>query len=457
MKRALNNNNQDHIHGLTAAAASALLGAVDAEVRVLRDVERRLASSSAPHFTAFDFLRTDELGLSACIASLLNPAATHGQGAAYLRLFLLELECEPGSAWFNGLDRARVTLEAPANGLRRFDIEMLLDGGPSGRRAIVIENKPWAVDQRNQLSDYALQLSSTCADDGWKLVYLSAGGPSEQSMPPEEVHHHQAAGSIQLMPFEALAQWLARCAQVTRPIAVRLFIEQMEQFIRKTLCGETDMIEADSIQELVRQSPQSLRAALLVASSMNAVKTGLLLEGLKAPLEDALHQRAMHLHWENKMEALGSCAGFGAQVPAAAQGYVRFEFERANLGGLFWGIFRGKPLPRGQDEVPGAQELQQTMTARFGRGGSSAHWFWYSTDLSPLEHQGATIPRDWQVNDVPWVGMQHRTLHQPFVALVERIHRELAGTPAGALLDRNAQPGAIESHVNPDVSGLPCQ
>lgn len=424
--------------GHAGPAASALLGAVHAEVRVIRDVEQRLAASAAPHFTPFDFLRTDELGLSACIASLLDPAAAHGQGTAYLRLFLQALECEPGSAWFDRLDAARVTLEAQANGMRRFDIEILLPGGPNGQRAIVIENKPWAGDQKNQLSDYAQQLASTCAAGGWKLVYLNGGEPSEYAMARDERERHQAAGSLQLMPFEALAQWLARCAQVTRPIAVRLFIEQMEQFIRKTLCGETDMTEADAIQDLVRQSPQSLRAALLVASSMNAVKSGLLQEGLKAPLQEALHQRGMRLHWENKLEAQGSCAGFGAQVAAAAQGYVRFEFERANLGGLFWGIFRAQPLARGQDEVPGAQALQQAMTARFGRGGSSAHWLWYSTDLGPLEHQGSTIPRDWQVNDLPWVGMQHRTLHLPFVALAERVHRELAGTPAGALLDGSA-------------------
>lgn len=438
-----NNHNQPTHADPATSAASTLLGAVDAEVRVLRNVAKRLEAAAAPRFTPFDFLRTDELGLSACIASLLDPGATHGQGAAYLRLFLQALECEPGSAWFDGLDAARVTLEARANGMRRFDIEIVLNGGPGGQRAIVIENKPWAGDQQNQLSDYAQQLASTCVAGGWKLVYLSGGEPSDHAMAPDERQRHQAAGTLALMPFEALAQWLARCAQVTRPIAVRLFIEQMEQFIRKTLCGETDMTEAEAIKGLVTKSRENMSAALLVASSVHTLKNDLLQKGVKAPLQEALYQRGMRLEWNPKMDRQSDWAGFGAQwdaqaTAAAAQGYVRFEFENRGLGGLFWGIFRAQP--RGQDEVPGALALHQAMTDLFGRGEINTHWFWCSTDLSPLEHLGEAIPKDWQINEMPWLAMHHGTLHKPFVALVDRVHREMAGKPGSALLDGRAAP-----------------
>lgn len=57
-------------------------------LEMARFVERELDRDLARRFNVFDYLRTDELGLSRIIADLLDPAGTHGQGALFLKALL---------------------------------------------------------------------------------------------------------------------------------------------------------------------------------------------------------------------------------------------------------------------------------------------------------------------------------------------------------------------------------
>ena len=60
---------------------------LDATERLEREFDRKLAH----RFNVFDYLRVDELGLSRVIGDLLDPKASHGQGALFLQI-LLSLE-----------------------------------------------------------------------------------------------------------------------------------------------------------------------------------------------------------------------------------------------------------------------------------------------------------------------------------------------------------------------------
>ena len=53
-----------------------------------RRIERELDRVLASRFSPFDYLRTDERGLSRIVADLLDPNAAHGQGSLFLRSFL---------------------------------------------------------------------------------------------------------------------------------------------------------------------------------------------------------------------------------------------------------------------------------------------------------------------------------------------------------------------------------
>ena len=404
-----------------------LLQTVDTEVRVIRDVERRIAALTAPKFSFFDFLRTDEMGLSRCIAALLNPRGAHGQGSAYLELFMDALGCDVH--WCDELASAAVDTEMPANGGRRYDIEVRLQG----QRAIVIENKPWAADQALQLSDYARELNGTCCPAGWKLVYLSQGAPSEQSISKEDLARYQEDRSLEVMQFHQLAVWLGLCAQRTKPMTVRLFIEQLEQFIRKTLCGEAGMSESESIKDVVMGSQQNLRAALLVGSTLDAVKRRLLVEGLKEPLSRAL---GAQFFWDDAILEKRRDAGFGTRPHADAPGYLEYMFEFGGWSGFFWGIRRGQVLGGDVVEHEQADALRTFLRSEYGQGGQSPHWFWYSVDLRRLSRPGLpAVPKNWQFEEAPWLAMQSRNLHDGFVEHANQVAELVAQTSARAILE----------------------
>ncbi len=59
-----------------------------ARLDVARKLEREFDRRLAHRFSAFKYLRNDEIGLSRIIADLLDPVAAHGQGTSFLRAFL---------------------------------------------------------------------------------------------------------------------------------------------------------------------------------------------------------------------------------------------------------------------------------------------------------------------------------------------------------------------------------
>jgi hypothetical protein len=76
-------------------AIKGLLNAVDFKIGTLRVARERFAAQLAPDFNLFDYLRTDEMGVSKVIADLLDPKGAHGQGGVFLQAFAKILGLEP--------------------------------------------------------------------------------------------------------------------------------------------------------------------------------------------------------------------------------------------------------------------------------------------------------------------------------------------------------------------------
>lgn len=419
-----------------------MLGEVDFEVRVVRDVARRLAESTAPEFSVFDFVRTDEMGLSTCLAALLDPKGAHGQGSTYLRQFLEILDAEEHDGWCDDLNSATVLTEAPANDLRRLDIHVRLSGG----RAIAIENKPWAGDQNLQLSDYASFLERTSREGGWKLVYLSDRPPSDRSIKRDRFTELIETGRLKLVSFHVLAGWLARCLRLTKPINVRSFLEQMEQFIRQRMCGEVDMSESETVKEIVLGSQGTLRAAILIGKTLHSVKRHLLEHCLRSPFEKAMHDIGLTPVWDHSLLDMRIYTGFGTRFAREAGGYLRFEFERAGLNGLFWGIRRTQKLENGTPDHPAASALYETMAQAFGRGGSSDYWFWYSTDVASIGTGDSPLSRDWDRAEIPWLRMQELSLAGDFSAWATRVREVLQGGAGGEIVLAKSDDPYVQRH-----------
>ena len=287
-----------------------LLPALEAARKLDAELDRHLAH----RFSALEYLRTDELGLSKIIADLLNPRHAHGQGPLYLELLLDELRDTLGLDFPVGepqLDEAKAVREFPTRTNRRIDICVKV---PAGGRIfhLAIENKPYASDGKNQIRDYLEHLHEV-SGDGFLPIHLSphGEGPDDSSLPRDEIPRWQGdtggratppgspgagrhprlavmayagvtddGGDETADPFEgmrsswSLADWLAACARRSHPERLRWFLRETEMFVRQRF-GDTPVAtdsEQRALEEHLLAHPDQLSAAQVVHEAWPAIQ-----------------------------------------------------------------------------------------------------------------------------------------------------------------------------------------
>lgn len=229
-----------------------------------RELERELDIHLARRFNVFDYLPTDEMGLSQIIADLLDPKGKHGQGASFLKLLIDECGLE-GLVWSSSAMFAdvEVDVEKTIEDDRRLDIYVRI-----GSSCLAIENKPYARDQPNQVRDYLDWLGA----QGFKnhaLIYLSpSGGPpsseSVESSDLERIDHfkimaYHSAGSDEWEDgFDdcrlkyTLGNWLSDCRKNCNVDRLCWFLREAETFCERKFGGHTvGSNELDAIRKFV--------------------------------------------------------------------------------------------------------------------------------------------------------------------------------------------------------------
>ena len=270
-----------------------------------RELDRELNRHLAHRFNALRYLRSDELGLSRIIGDLLDPTASHGQGALFLRTLLGKLGVEEEISPID-LATARTHVEFTIRGGRRIDILVTVGNGDGGF-CLAIENKPYAADQQDQLRDYLEYLRSVYGDR-FLMVYLSAGGegPSESSLSQQELEEWHgclkimAIGSrsytsgdssrvpidpkstgISADPFNAyrtecsLAEWLTACREKCPAERLRWFLRDFEAFCRENI-GEHEVNDSESrvVEDFIfsdGSAVERLKTARAVHASWSAI------------------------------------------------------------------------------------------------------------------------------------------------------------------------------------------
>jgi hypothetical protein len=118
----------------------------------------------ATTFSPFAIFNPDENTLSRVVAELFDPSGSHGQGLLFLNNLLAAIAVPR----INRLDVVRVRREAMTRAHRRIDIVIETSGYVIG-----IENKPWAIQQKDQLRDYLEELKSDLRGRRPILIFLS--------------------------------------------------------------------------------------------------------------------------------------------------------------------------------------------------------------------------------------------------------------------------------------------
>lgn len=284
---------------------------------VAEETKKEIDRLVAPDFNLFSILWSDEVRLSNMIASLLNPLGFHGQGGVFLDAFLNFLEDSTPSisatqkirdiksAWTNSknikseIEQSTGMIEASQ---RRMDI--LVSGNKYG---LMIENKPWATDQRDQLKDYHEELSKRFEQH--ISIYLSGDGtpPKEHSLSEKIREEHEQNGELLIIAYRPnLVEWLQRCVTIAEADRVRWILKDFIVFIENsfpTQCPSNSTISSscktgnpenqpaiDEFIKIATENELNMRVAILAGYSFAKI-ADMTYEGLQIKLKENIGKK----------------------------------------------------------------------------------------------------------------------------------------------------------------------
>lgn len=387
-----------------------LLQVVDSTVYAHQEAKKLYADRLAPDFSVFEFIGADEMKLSTVLAWLLDPDGTHGQGSTFLDLLMHQLGLPPAS-------NVHVSTEfSTENG--RFDI---LIKAPD--RRIVIENKPWAGEQLDQIANYVSHLVKL--NEEWKIVYLTPNGTSPASINKDDLASRMRAGQILTWAYQAeIIDWLERCAGKCNADRVATFIKDFVRYIRTTFQGIKDLTVSDHLLEEIVGNSRHTRAASQVFLLIERVRTKLverLVEEIQGQMPD--WQVTSDIKYWNRWSSISI-------KPLLDVPYrFRLEFEASNLAGLAFGLFvadaQGK-ITREDPRVP-RQDQSDAIVRVLGPGNGNAPieevvphgWLWWrrvdpTDSLLPTQY-------NWANTVEPWVEIAEGTMAKKIVTAANHI------------------------------------
>lgn len=231
------------------------------------------------NFNVFNILgiQTNETRThSAFIAELLNPNGSHGCDSRFLNIFLLhfvEMFIHSESELDNADVRIELELfignknEEESEG-GRIDIAIFI-----GKYLIIIENKIYAKDQKNQLlryDNYAKQLKSRRTIDEYKLFYLTLDG-HEASIDSTTGNLHAGKDYITLSYSRDIISWLNECKAIAveKPL-VRETIIQYINLLKEITNQDMDTKQQEKMFAVMAEFPEA--AASIFHSGFTAFR-----------------------------------------------------------------------------------------------------------------------------------------------------------------------------------------
>lgn len=98
------------------STVQSLINDVSQKINALETAQALYSRQLSPDFSTFDYINTDELGLSRILAALLDPQGSHAQQESFLRLFVeyclpVIYEDDNWQVFLNNLEETEVFLE----------------------------------------------------------------------------------------------------------------------------------------------------------------------------------------------------------------------------------------------------------------------------------------------------------------------------------------------------------
>jgi len=285
---------------------SATVNEVSAVLKNLDKMRSMLDSKLATRFSIFSVIgELSEAEVSKILAHLLDPRGTHGQGDKYIELFLRMLSqnyktrqndfasyiCPPEKvlAGSEPLSIAEVKTEDQTEANRRIDITIQI-----GEFIIGIENKLWAGEQKNQLSDYWKSLTKGSNGNNAVLVFLCVG----KDRVPESIDRalsdrlkHNGT-FFQINYEDDIIPWLKECIKGTESEKIRWYLEELSNWISRYCYGRDYFMSDKSVLlDIANESETVFSAMLYIQNNLDTVKAKLIngyLEYIKTCISEKL-------------------------------------------------------------------------------------------------------------------------------------------------------------------------
>lgn len=220
---------------------ASLSPAVDIATRAQAELDR----IAATQFSVFGYFRERETDVSRIFADLLNPSGSHGQGDSFLRLFVAELIGQENE-WSNklrsvlpnvSLEGCKTHLEFPTKEGGRIDIVLDIPRESENAFRIGIENKPWAIAQKDQIANYLKDLEEY--DENARLLYFSGDGSEPHQEAYGEFYNKRRSHCLTVpyrrnrKDYPSLENWIQQCREQCESERVRWFLKDLLEYIER--------------------------------------------------------------------------------------------------------------------------------------------------------------------------------------------------------------------------------
>lgn len=287
-------------------------------------------------FNPFQFMRTDEMGLSKILAFLLDPKEAHGQGDLFLNSFLKYI----GKHNFLAYDNIHVCVEKTTSKNRRHDI--FIEGFLNNKHhwVVSIENKlRFASDQEEQLKDYRDDLEGY-REVEYCLIYLPVfkEPPSENSIEKDKWEELIGAKKAILLSAKDLVDWLDNTLIIAP--AVKQFIQDLKKFLSEELMGNTET--NNELVNYLMKNNDVLYSALNVIASREQLYEKLmtmLVEQLQTRFESN-YNKLKDYGWKCNSNGDIDAKYFGIFIDQGDTSWgVGIEFDTADLRDGYYGVY----------------------------------------------------------------------------------------------------------------------
>jgi hypothetical protein len=351
------------------ASSGVLLQDVASRLRRWRSHRADHGREEAPEFSVFRFCLTDELGLSAIIAWMLNPKGDHEQGAAFLEAFIRIFGIE--FADLRRLATAKVEAEVHTHEIeasrRRMDIEV-----NCGDYLVAIENKPYATFQRRQIADYCTHLHRRVGDKFSLIILKGWTGTipiTQRSLIP--------ATSIRIVDsdYRAVQAWVRACAAQCAAASIKQFLHQFDAFIEAEFLTGMSKKEERLVLEAI-EGQERMLAALDIIAAAHGLYLRLhkdLVEGVRARRKRGwvVHDQAKERAGKVQSSTYFLTIDFHSDLPVVFAFDMYDGFQHANFA-----VRERRCAKRPVRKLKRIQQALQEAYPRFGK--AEGTWLWWA-------------------------------------------------------------------------------